>query len=121
MLQNDEITARIKGLIAANKVSEYFVCKKTKIPKSSFSRMINNNSVWKIEYLILISSLFNVELEWLLYGLKNHRVNELKETIYSLKQEVMLLKDKISIYESAAKNLVDLNLKEKKQTKVKRK
>lgn len=118
MLENEEITARIKGLISANNKSEYYVCKKTNIPKSSFSRMINNHSAWKIEYLISISSLFNVELDWLLYGLKNYRINELKETINSLKQEVMTLKDKITIYESAAKNLIELNTKNQtKKTK----
>lgn len=113
MLQNDQITERIKKLILQNKVSDYYVWKNAHIPKSSFSNMINNNSEWKLEYIASIAVLFNVEIEWLIFGKANYIIQELVKENKSLYDEVLVLREKVATYEVAAKKASEIKVKKK--------
>ena len=117
MLQNEQISERVKKLILKHRVSDYYVHKNAHIPKSSFSRMINNTQEWKLQYVVSIATLFRVEIDWLLYGRLNHTIDELSKENAELKEEVLILREKVSTYEVAAKKASDIQPSKKQKNK----
>ncbi len=94
-----EITRRIRGLISKNKISEYRVRTKTKIPAASFSNMINNKAPWKLDYLVRIATYFNVTCNWLVHGKEEYLDDLLTFKLNELEREIKSLKNDIKAYE----------------------
>jgi hypothetical protein len=94
-----EITKRIKGLISKNKISEYRVRTKTKIPSASFSNMINNKAPWKLDHLMRIATFFNVTCNWLVHGKEEYLDDLLTFKLNELEREIKSLKNDIKVYE----------------------
>ncbi len=73
--------------------------------------MINNSSEWKLDYIVSIAVLFNVEIEWLVFGKANYIIQELVKENKTLKDELMILREKVETYEVAAKKASGIKIK----------
>ncbi len=113
MFNNSQITERIKKLILTNKKSDYYVWKNANIPKSSFSKMINNISEWKLKHVVSVVMLFSVEIESVLFGKENYVHSKLLKEYKELKEKVMMLREKVATYEIAAKKASGIKVKQK--------
>jgi len=64
----NNITSRINSLCEQHNVTVFRLREILTIPKSSYYKMLNEQSEWRLEYLIRIADYFKVSLDYLIKG-----------------------------------------------------
>lgn len=110
---SESISDRIIELMETKGVKAYKVCKDTKIPEGTFSRSIKTPDTWKLQHLEKLSKYFMVSLDYLVTGDSKHIDEKIQKELYKMKEEVLILREKVATYEFAAKQIIQESKKQK--------
>lgn len=114
----EDVSGRIRELMDSRSLTPYRICKDISMPEITFHRSSKTSDKWKLQHLAKIAEYFKVSLDYLVTGNTNNTNEKLREENYKLKEEVALLRNKVSTYEIAAKTIIS---ESKSNTKIKSK
>lgn len=116
-INHKEITERVISKRGESRVTDYYIWKNSSIPRSTYYKMIKNESDWKMDYLLNIAKLFQVSFNWLVFGDEDYIKKEILYEIKELKEENLLLREELSDYR-AVKDII-IKAKTSKTEKIK--
>jgi hypothetical protein len=103
----ETISGRIQELMDLKNLTPYRICKDIGMPEISFHRSIKTNDKWKLQHLVRIAEYFQVSLDYLASGNTNNINEKLRVENYKYREELLLLRERITTYEVAAKSIIE--------------
>ena len=84
--KNKPITDRIHTLMKVHRDNKYSLSKKINYAESALSKIFAYKSTFGLEPLIKISQIYNVSMDYIIFGVENNKEKELRDQLANANQ-----------------------------------
>lgn len=118
---NKAITKKVLAELRKRHWTPYKLYMTAGLKKSTLYSILDGSSNWSTEYIEKVGEVLNLSYDQLVYDTDNYIIDSLVKENTKLKEDVLILQDKIETYESIAKVVYDSKkkLKKSKHKKIK--